>query len=207
MAVLLLLPSCQGAPSPAAAAPRPGEPPGFVAELSAAAIERTTHRVRYDGGYRRIGYPMGDVPDDVGVCSDVVVRAYRALGVDLQRAVHEEMTRSFAAFPRAWGLTAPDPNIDHRRVPNLEVFFARRGELLPVTPDPADYLPGDLVTWRVAGRPHIGIVVDRRNRRGDHFLVVHNIGLGPRLEDMLFDYPIVGHYRYYGGFRGVGSEE
>lgn len=185
-----------GEPLPA----RPGEPDGFVAALSAAALERTTHPVRYDGSYRTIPYPGGDVPADTGVCTDVVVRAYRTLGIDLQVDVHREMAADFDAFPRSWGLEAPDPNIDHRRVPNLEVLFQRRGHALPVTGNADDYLPGDLVTWDVIGRPHIGIIVERRSRDGGRFLVVHNIGRGPRLEDMLFDHPITGHYRYYGGW-------
>jgi hypothetical protein len=179
---------------------RDGEPMGFVRALTVAALERTLHDVRYDPTYRRIGYPGGDVPAHFGVCTDVVIRAYRALGVDLQQLVHEDMQAHFDSYPTRWGLSAPDANIDHRRVPNLEVFFARHGEKLAVTDDPEDYLPGDLVTWDVAGRPHIGIMVDRRSADSGRHLVVHNIGAGPRLEDMLFDWPITGHYRYYGSF-------
>ena len=126
-----------------------------------------------------------------------MVRAYRRLGIDLQREVHEDMKGAFAAYPALWGLAAPDPNIDHRRVPNLQTFFTRNGVTLPVSRRAADYAPGDLVTWLVAGSlPHIGIVVDRRSADGQRPLVVHNIGRGPQLEDMLFDYPITGHYRY-----------
>jgi len=182
---------------PPASAGRDDGPAEFAAELSRAALERTRHEVRYDGRYRSIPYPNGDVPGDVGVCTDLVVRAYRGLGIDLQRLVHEDMRGDFAAYPRSWGLARPDPNIDHRRVPNLRTFFARHGEVLPVSDDGSDYAPGDLVTWTVAGRlPHIGIVVGRRSADGRRPLVVHNIGRGPRLEDMLFDYPITGHYRY-----------
>ena len=182
--------------------PRAGEPHGFSRQLSAAALQRTKHMVRYDPAYRKIPYPNGDVPADTGVCTDVVIRSYRVLGIDLQQDMHEEITRHFAAFPnrQRWGLTKPDPNIDHRRVPNLQVLFARRGQTLPVTEDPADYLPGDLVTWSVEGRPHIGIMVNRRRSGSDRYMVVHNIGLGPELEDMLFRYPITGHYRYYGPY-------
>ena len=181
---------------------RPDEPPGFTAALCAAAIERTTHPVTYDGSYRPIPYPGGDVPDHLGVCTDVIIRAYRALGIDLQREVHEEMSAEFGAFPQRWGLPGPDPNIDHRRVPNLQVFFARRGAVLAMTEHPGDYQPGDLVTWRLGTLPHIGIVVDRRSSDGRRFMVVHNIGRGTRLEDCLFDFPITGHYRYYGAFAG-----
>jgi uncharacterized protein YijF (DUF1287 family) len=165
--------------------------------LVAAALERTGHRVTYDGSYRRIGYPGGDVPDHVGVCTDVVIRSYRALGIDLQRLVHEDMKADFEAYPDLWGLTRPDPNIDHRRVPNLQTYFRRQGAELPVTRDPADYRPGDLVTWMLPRNlPHIGIVVDRRSDDGERFLVVHNIGAGPKIEDLLLEFPITGHYRY-----------
>lgn len=169
-----------------------------VKKLVGAALDRTRHRVTYTGAYRRIPYPRGDVPAATGVCTDVVIRAYRAaFGVDLQQRVHEDMRRSFRTYPNHWGLTRPDPNIDHRRVPNLRVFFTRHGATLPVTRRPGDYRPGDLVTWRVNGSlPHIGIVTDRRSADGMRPMIVHNIGAGPQLEDMLFDYPITGHYRY-----------
>ncbi len=185
------------APTPAERLPE--EPEGFTAQLVAAAKERTRHWIWYSSKYRKIPYPGGDVPRHIGVCTDVVIRAYRALGIDLQVLVHEDMKADFAAYPDDWGLTGPDPNIDHRRVPNLETFFRRHGVVLPVSRDPGDYRPGDLVTWTIRwGRPHIGIVVDERSRDGERFKVVHNIGLGPRTEDMLFDYPIRGHFRFYG---------
>lgn len=171
----------------------------FSSRLARAALERTRHRVVYDGSYYRIAYPGGDVPAHVGVCTDVVIRSYRALGVDLQQAVHEDMVRHFAAYPsrRIWGLGRPDPNIDHRRVPNLQVFFARKGKALAVSARPDSYRTGDLVTWMLpGGLPHIGIVADPRTADGVRPLIVHNIGAGPRLEDMLFRYPITGHYRY-----------
>jgi len=180
-------------------ADRDGEPDGFAERLVRAALERTNHRVTYDGSYRPIPYPNGDVPRDVGVCTDLVIRAYRELGIDLQEEVHEEMEAHFEAFPNHWGLRRPDPNIDYRRVPNLQTFFSRKGSVLPVTARPEAYAAGDLVTWVVAGNlPHIGIVTDRMSPDGKRPLVVHNIGRGPQLEDILFSYPITGHYRYDG---------
>lgn len=154
----------------------------------------------YDGGYKAIPYPNGDVPPETGVCTDVIIRAYRALGFDLQKLVHEDMKRNFSKYPRLWGLSRPDRNIDHRRVPNLQVFFARHGKSLPVTKDPANYKTGDIVTWNLAhpsrSLPHIGIVSDKMSADGKTPLVVHNIGGGTQIEDMLFNYKITGHYRY-----------
>lgn len=172
----------------------------FPAALAKAALERTDHRVIYDGSYRKIAYPNGDVPDYLGVCSDVVVRSYRALGIDLQQQVHEDMKRDFNAYPGLWGLKRPDANIDHRRVPNLRVFFERHGQSLPVSRKAGDYRPGDIVTWNLRKKgslPHIGIVSDQRAEDGTP-LMIHNIGFGPMLENMLFDYTITGHYRYSG---------
>lgn len=140
----------------------------FLQRLVDAALERTLHSVRYDPAYVRIPYPGGDVPLDTGVCTDEVIRSYRALGVDLQKEVHEDMVQNFAAYPRKWKWIAgkPDANIDHRRVPNLMVFFQRKGETLPITNRPEDYSPGDLVTYDLGGNvPHIGIVVDRKGRK------------------------------------------
>ena len=171
----------------------------FADRLVDAAIERTTHRVTYDGSYRRIDYPGGDVPDGIGVCTDVVIRSYRALGIDLQQLVHEDMRGNFSKYPPNWGLRGPDTNIDHRRVPNLRKFFERHGESLRVSREPGAYQPGDLVTWMLPRNlPHIGIVINRRSADGERPLIVHNIGGGPQAEDMLFDYPITGHYRYVG---------
>jgi hypothetical protein len=179
-------------PSPASA-----EQDAVAAQLVAAAHQRTRYQVVYDGSYRRIGYPNGDVPDDVGVCSDLVIRSYRALGIDLQRLVHEDMRSAFAAYPRLWGLRQPDRNIDHRRVPNLEVFFARRGAALPVSARGADYAAGDLVTWRLPGNlPHIGIVAADHSADGERPLILHNIGRGPQLEDALFLFQVHRHYRF-----------
>jgi uncharacterized protein YijF (DUF1287 family) len=167
----------------------------------AAAIERTHHTVRYEPAYVKIPYPGGDVPADTGVCSDEVIRAYRALGVDLQKEVHEDMKQNFSAYPHRlkWLAFRPDANIDHRRVPNLMVFFARKGKALATTNRADDYAPGDLVTWDLGGDvPHIGIVVDQESAASGRYLMVHNIGQGPRMEDVLFNWKITGHYRYFG---------
>jgi uncharacterized protein YijF (DUF1287 family) len=172
----------------------------FLRKLVAAAVERTHHRVRYDAAYVRIPYPNGDVSADTGVCTDEVIRSYRAVGVDLQKEVHEDMLANYSAYPRKWNSLRrrPDANIDHRRVPNLMVFFQRHGEVFPTTTRPADYQAGDLVTWDLGGNvPHIGIVVDQKGS-GRRYMIVHNIGSGPRMEDVLFRWKITGHYRYYG---------
>lgn len=170
----------------------------FANDLAQAAEERATHFVLYDPSYQSIDYPMGDVADNRGVCTDVVIRAYRALGIDLQQMVHEDMRGAFGRYPKIWGLSSPDTNIDHRRVPNLETFFARHGQSLPLSDRAADYLPGDVVSWRLpGGRPHIGIVTTRKTARGVP-LISHNIGFGTRVEDMLFAFDIVGHYRFDG---------
>lgn len=180
-------------------ATQPSLASSFEHDLTAAALERTEHSVTYNGAYYRIDYPNGDVPANIGVCTDVIIRAYRAIGVDLQVLVHEDMAAHFDAYPsrRIWGLASTDTNIDHRRVPNLQTFFTRHGQSLPVTRKPGDYAPGDLVTWMLPGNlPHIGIVTDQVSAETGNPLIVHNIGAGPRLEDRLFAYPITGHYRY-----------
>jgi len=174
---------------------------GFIIDIVNAAKERTKHDVRYDGSYISIPYPNGDVPSDIGVCTDVVIRSFRKVGVDLQKRVHEDMSSNFMLYPskRIWGLKKPDKNIDHRRVPNLRVFFTKYGESLKVTNNPEDYSPGDLVTWKLPGNlPHIGIVIDMKSKNGNIPLIAHNIGEGPKINDMLFEYPITGHYRYIG---------
>jgi len=173
----------------------------FLKRLVAAAVERTHHSVRYDPAYVKIAYPGGDVPAGTGVCTDEVIRAYRAVGVDLQKEVHEDMERNFSAYPRKWAWLRwhTDTNIDHRRVPNLMVFFSRKGETLKTTNHAEDYTPGDLVTWDLGGNvPHIGIVVDQKSAASGRYMLVHNIGQGPRMEDVLFDWKITGHYRYFG---------
>ena len=172
----------------------------FAQALIQAAVAQTSTPVTYDGSYRRIPYPGGDVPASIGVCTDLIIRAYRAVGVDLQAQVHEDMRAAFGSYPQLWGLSRADSNIDHRRVPNLQTYLRRRGAQLSVGRDAGDYLPGDLVTWILPGNlPHIGLVTDRRSPDGERFLIVHNIGRGPEIEDILFGYPISGHYRYRGG--------
>lgn len=170
----------------------------FVSRLVAAADDRPNHPARYDPGYVKIPYPNGDVPADSGVCTDEIIRIYRAVGIDLQKEVHEDMEANRSAYPfkLKWMQMRLDTNIDHRRVPNLMAFFARKGQSLPITKDGKDYLPGDIVTWMLpSGRDHIGMVVDRKSLLGRP-LVEHNIGEGPQIENVLFDWKITGHYRY-----------
>ena len=177
-----------------------GAVPGMAEDaglrLVQAAREQVGVTLHYDPAYQRLDYPGGDLPAARGVCTDVLVRAYRRLGLDLQVLVHEDMLAAWGAYPKLWGLAKPDANIDHRRVPNLAAYFTRHGEVLAVSREAADYAAGDLVTWRLpSGVPHIGIVSDRAAADGTP-LVVHNIGRGAREEDILFAYPITGHYRY-----------
>ena len=171
---------------------------GAGTRLSAAAIERTRLVVIYDPAYQRIAYPMGDVAADRGVCADEVIRALRSLGVDLQQLVHEDMKQNFSAYPQFWGMAGPDSNIDHRRVPNLETYMKRKGWRLPPSLDAGEYKPGDIVAWNLRGEagflPHIGIVTDRIGASGWP-MIVHNIGAGPKLEDVLFSWPMTGRYR------------
>ena len=189
-----------GARREPAARPKPSSGSEFLDRLSEAAVERTSREVRYDPTYFVIPYPNGDVPPEVGVCTDEVIRSYRALGVDLQRLVHEDMKDNFSLYPRTWGLKRPDTNIDHRRVPNLRVFFERQGASQPVTDDARDYKPGDVVTWDLGnGLTHIGIVVAVPSESDEGRLqIVHNIGAGPKMEDVLFAWKITGHYRFAG---------
>jgi uncharacterized protein YijF (DUF1287 family) len=169
----------------------------FYEQLSQKAAELTADQVTYDPSYFRITYPNGDVPADRGVCTDVVIRAYRKLGIDLQKEVHEDMRTNFSVYPKNWGLSKPDRNIDHRRVPNLMVFFKRFGEELPKSNNGLDYKPGDIVCWNLSGGiTHIGIVSNRKVLGTDRYYVVHNIGAGQVFEDMLFKFKIIGHYRY-----------
>lgn len=169
-------------------------------QLVEAAFERTQHQVRYDGSYIAIDYPNGDVPAEIGVCTDVVIRSYRQLGIDLQQKVHEDMRDNFNEYPskRIWGLTSTDKNIDHRRVPNLQTYFSRHGQSMPITQDPENFQPGDIVSWMLPNNlPHIGIVSNQKDPYTGNPLIVHNIGAGPKLEDMLFAFTITGHYRYF----------
>ncbi|WP_049722751.1 DUF1287 domain-containing protein [Gilvimarinus polysaccharolyticus] len=171
----------------------------IASDLVNAAIERTRHQVEYDGSYHAISYPNGDVPSNIGVCTDVIIRSYRAIGVDLQALVHEDMAKNFSLYPskRIWGLSTTDKNIDHRRVPNLQTYFTRHGNSLQISLDKDSYLAGDIVTWSLAGNlPHIGVVSNKVSDITGNPLIVHNIGAGPTLEDMLFSYKITGHYRY-----------
>lgn len=166
-------------------------------KLSEAAVELTQVDVTYDPTYRVIDYPNGDVAWNKGVCTDVIVRAYRKLGIDLQKEVHEDMIKNFHLYPQQWGLGKPDKNIDHRRVPNLMVFFSRFGESLGISQKPEDYRTGDIVAWYLGGGlTHIGIVIDKMSKDGKRNLIVHNIGNGQEISDCLFSYKIIGHYKY-----------
>lgn len=169
----------------------------FYEKLSDAALTLTNDDVVYDSKYYTIPYPNGDVPKGKGVCTDVIIRAYRTLDTDLQQEVHEDMEKNFSLYPKTWGLKKTDTNIDHRRVPNLQVFFTRHGKVKPVSQKPTDYKPGDIITWKLpSGVPHIGLVVNKKSLHGNDYQIVHNIGAGQVLEDCLFDYTITGHYRY-----------
>jgi uncharacterized protein len=166
-------------------------------KISKAAIALTSDNVQYDPTYYRIRYPGGDVPLDRGVCTDVVIRTYRKIGVDLQQRVHEDMHKNFAAYPNLWEIKRTDTNIDHRRVPNLITFFERMGQSLPTTKNENDYYPGDIVTWTLqSGLTHIGIVIHQKAPGTNRYLIVHNIGRGQEISDCLFEYTITGHYRY-----------
>ena len=171
----------------------------FELDVVEAALERTNHNVRYDGRYLSIPYPNGDVPANIGVCTDVIVRTYRAIGTDFQQLVHEDMVANFEAYPskRIWGLSRTDKNIDHRRVPNLQAFLSRHGEVLAVSNDASDYKAGNIVTWMLPGNlPHIGLITNKISALTGNPMVVHNIGAGPKLDDVLFSYSMAGHYRY-----------
>ncbi len=169
----------------------------FYSKLADSTLTLTKQIVRYDPSYFQLGYPNGDVPPDKGVCTDVVIRAYRKLGIDLQKEVHEDIKSNFSKYPKNWGLSRPDKNIDHRRVPNLMVFFTRKGISKPILSTPNDFLPGDIVCWNLGGAiTHIGIVVKKKSADGQRYLIVHNIGNGQVIEDCLFKFKIIGHYRY-----------
>lgn len=175
------------------ARPTVTRPSGLGQPLADAASAQIGVTVSYDPAYVRLAYPGGDVPRDRGVCSDVVVRAFRAIGWDLQRSLHEDMTAHFSVYPTRWGLRRPDPSIDHRRVLNLMTWFERQGWSVPHTNRPEDYQAGDVVAWDLGnGLTHIGIVVPGASGR---LGIVHNIGRGARHEDVLFAWPQIGHYR------------
>jgi uncharacterized protein YijF (DUF1287 family) len=169
----------------------------FSTKLANAAIELTKQNVVYDPAYFVIKYPNGDVPSNKGVCTDVVIRAYRKLGIDLQKEIHEDMKANFRKYPQKWQLKQPDKNIDHRRVPNLMAFFSRFGTIKSNSTNTNDYSPGDVVCWHLEGNlTHIGIVINKKSTDGQRYLIVHNIGAGQVIEDCLFNYKIIGHYRY-----------
>jgi uncharacterized protein YijF (DUF1287 family) len=169
----------------------------FYTRLADSTFTLTKQQVTYDPAYFSISYPNGDVPKDKGVCTDVVIRAYRKMGIDLQKEVHEDMKKNFGLYPKKWKLTKTDTNIDHRRVPNLMTFFSRFGTVLTTTTESKDYKPGDIVCWDLGkGITHIGIVSNKRSGDGKRYQIIHNIGAGQVLQDCLFSYKIIGHYRY-----------
>ncbi|MFN6962292.1 MAG: DUF1287 domain-containing protein [Pyrinomonadaceae bacterium] len=211
LAAILVLTSCSSLlpreplPSSTSVSETVEQPPLDQIESSAVrrllenALRQTEITKGYSQEYFTIDYPGGDPPLETGSCTDVVIRAFRAAGVDLQKEVHEDMAGSFAAYPKKWGLPRPDTNIDHRRVPNLQTFFSRRGKALPLTNSADNYRPGDVVSWDLDGRgmTHIGIVSHLRNERTGRYLIIHNIGGGVQLEDRLFAWKVTGHYRYF----------
>ena len=174
-------------------------PNSFAEKLSNAAIQIIDKNVIYSPDYVKLKYPNGDVPAKTGVCTDVIIRAYRKLNIDLQKEVHEDMVANFTKYPnlKKWGLKTTDKNIDHRRVPNLEVFFGRKGKTLLITQNANDYKTGEIVTWMINDKlPHIGIITHLKSKDGKRNLIVHNVGNGQVLEDCLFSYTIVGHFQY-----------
>ena len=174
-------------------------PSPSIQKLVESALAQTQRTRGYTQEYFVIAYPGGDVPPETGACTDVIIRGFRAAGVDLQRSVHEDMAANFTAYPNKWGLRFPDRNIDHRRVPNLQTFFTRQGKALPVTANASDYKPGDVVSWDLDGKgtTHIGLVSNLWNERSKRYLIIHNIGAGVNAEDRLFDWKITGHFRYF----------
>ena len=169
----------------------------FFQDLADSSLTLIEQKVVYDPTYFRLDYPNGDVPSDKGVCTDVVIRAYRKMGIDLQKEVHDDMKVNFGLYPKIWGLKRPDKNIDHRRVPNLMKYFSRQGSAKIISKNAADYLPGDVVSWRLnGGLTHIGMVSAQKSKNGKRYLIVHNIGAGQVLEDCLFEFEIIGHYRF-----------
>ena len=171
----------------------------FGSKLAASALKRTKAKVVYYPTYYKIDFPNGDIAENKGVCTDVIIRSYRAHDIDLQELVHEDMKWNFRQYPQIWQLQKPDTNIDHRRVPNLQRFFSRKDGSLPISKKAEDYQPGDIVAWRLLdGATHIGMVVPGPGSRKDERWIVHNIGSGPKWEDCIFSYEVLGHYRYHG---------
>jgi len=178
--------------------PLPANAPPQLKQMLAGAIAQAGVTTSYDPAYVALQYPGGDVPETTGVCADVVVRAFRKAGIDLQKEIHEDMTAARSDYPTKWGAISPDSNIDHRRVLNLMAYFRRHGKSLPVTYDAEDYQPGDIVAWDLtSGIDHIGIVTNMLSGSADRYLIVHNIGAGTRVEDVLFEWTIKGHYRFF----------
>lgn len=189
------------APEPTPATQRQQELPASASpqlrQFLASAFEQTRITTGYDPSYVALEYPGGDVAPETGVCSDVLVRAFRKAGIDLQKEVHEDMSAAWSSYPREWGAGRPDSNIDHRRVLNLMTFFKRKGKTLPVTSNRSDYLPGDIVAWDLGGGvEHIGIVSNLSTEPG-HLQIIHNIGSGAKAEAVLFNWTIIGHYRFF----------
>ncbi len=170
-----------------------------IKKMLESAVEQTTLTKTYDPAYTVLAYPMGDVPIEKGVCTDVVIRSMRKAGIDLQKDVHEDMKANFRVYPKKWGLKKADSNIDHRRVPNLQTFFTRKGKALQITENTEDYKPGDIVAWDLnnKGLTHIGVVSNIWNESTKRYLIIHNIGSGTQAEDVVFDWKIIGHYRYF----------
>ncbi len=170
-----------------------------IRKLLESANEQINLTKTYDPAYVVIPYPNGDIPIEKGDCTDVVIRAFRAAGVDLQKEVHEDMAANFSAYPSKWGLPSPDKNIDHRRVPNLQTFIMRMGKSLPITDKGGEYLPGDVVSWDLDGQgmTHIGIVSNIYSKSTKRYLIIHNIGGGTVSEDRIFDWKITGHFRFF----------
>jgi uncharacterized protein YijF (DUF1287 family) len=174
----------------------PNDPP--LKRVIDGSVEQTSYTFSYDPAYVKLAYPGGDVPIERGVCADVVIRAFRKAGVDLQKTIHEDMKRHFSAYPKNWGASRPDSNIDHRRVANLMTYFARQNKALAVSADPRQYRPGDVVAWELGnGRLHIGMVSDMKVEGEERYAAVHNISAGATLEDVLFAWKVIGHYRYF----------
>lgn len=170
-----------------------------IRKILTSANKQIATTMGYTQKYYSISYPNGDVPKETGACTDVVIRSFRAVGVGLQKEVHEDMRENFAKYPQKWGLSSTDTNIDHRRVPNLQTYFTRQGKSLPITINGENFKPGDVVSWDLNGKgmTHIGVVSNTWNEKDKRYLIIHNIGGGAKLEDRLFDWEITGHYRYF----------
>jgi uncharacterized protein YijF (DUF1287 family) len=178
--------------------PLPANSSPQLASLMTGTLEQVGKTTGYDPSYQSMDYPNGDVPLETGVCTDVIVRAFRKAGIDLQKDVHEDMAKNFSLYPKKWGLSATDTNIDHRRVPNLQTYLTRQGKSLAIEGSSDNFLPGDVVTWDLgAGTDHVGMVVNVWHKPAKRYLIVHNIGSGARMEEVLFSWEITGHYRYF----------